>query len=73
MQNTTLFFLLVFLGAASPAYSYIDLGTGSYVLQIVIASVLGSLYMVKLYWKRIVGIFSKGEKPEQENQEVSED
>ncbi len=68
MTNTIYLFLLVFLGAASPAYSYIDLGTGSYVLQIVIASVLGSLYMVKLYWRKIIALFSKGD-----NQESSED
>lgn len=67
MSNKTVFFLLVFLGMSSSAYSYIDLGTGSYVLQIIVASTLGSLYMVKLYWKKIAGIFTKGKQEDSES------
>jgi hypothetical protein len=42
---------------------YIDLGTGSLVIQILIASLAGALFMVKGFWKRILaffkGIFSR--------------
>ncbi|KMQ51760.1 hypothetical protein CHISP_1256 [Chitinispirillum alkaliphilum] len=57
-----IFSMLFVLGLTSPAYCYIDMGTGSYVLQIVIASVLGSLYAVKLYWKKILSLFGRGKK-----------
>ena len=35
------------------AYAYIDLGTGSYLLQILAATLLGALFSIKLYWQKI--------------------
>lgn len=35
------------------AYAYLDPGTGSYVLQLLIAAVLGAAFAVKLFWLRI--------------------
>ena len=47
------------------AYSYIDPGTGSYIIQIVIAAVVAVSFMVKIYWLKIKGfvgqLFSKKE------------
>ena len=37
--------------------TYIDPGTGSYVLQIIIACVVGAAYAVKLFWQRIIAFF----------------
>ena len=54
--NFVLLFILTY-GSFSSAYSYIDMGTGSYVLQIVLASVFGGLYALKIYWKRIILFF----------------
>ena len=34
-------------------HAYIDLGTGSYILQFLIAGIVGMLYIVKIYWKKI--------------------
>ena len=45
------------------AYAYIDPGTGSYVLQILIAGLVGASFTIKLFGKRIKlflsGLFSK--------------
>lgn len=35
------------------AHAYLDPGTGSYVFQIVIASVLGAAFAIKTFWFRI--------------------
>lgn len=35
------------------AYAYIDPGTGSYFLQIVIAGVVGAAFTLKLFWRRL--------------------
>ncbi len=35
------------------AYAYLDPGTGSYVLQIVIAAAAGAAFTLKLFWRRI--------------------
>ncbi len=45
---------LVALVAPPPAAAYIDPGTGSIVLQLLIAGALGAAFAVKRFWKRIV-------------------
>jgi hypothetical protein len=50
------FLLIVFFGLAgfvSDAYAYLDPGTGSYILQIILAGVAASLFVVKLFWAKI--------------------
>lgn len=39
------------------AHAYLDPGTGSYVLQIVLAGVAAALFVVKLFWVKIKAIF----------------
>lgn len=38
---------------ASHAYAYIDPGTGSYILQIVLAAALGALFALKMFWRNV--------------------
>ena len=45
-----------------PTYAYIDPGTGSYLVQVVIAGLLGVLFSLKIYWARIK-TFLKGSSP----------
>ena len=54
---TLAFFLLVIM--ESDAEAYLDPGTGSFVFQTVIATVAGSLFVVKTYWRRIKALFSR--------------
>jgi hypothetical protein len=35
-------------------YAYVDPGTGSYVFQVIVAFILGGLFSVKLFWRRII-------------------
>jgi len=52
-----------------PAYAYLDPGTGSYVLQLLIAAIVGMIFGIKTFWNNIKmslsSIFSK--KPETED------
>jgi hypothetical protein len=41
------------------AHAYLDPGAGSYILQILIAGLFGALFMLKVFWGRIVGFFGK--------------
>lgn len=56
-------FFSFYLLSTKNAFSYIDPGTGSYVFQILIASVLGILTLTKIYWSRLkvffVSVFTK--------------
>jgi hypothetical protein len=40
-------------------YAYIDPGSGGYLSQVILAAVLSSVVMLKLYWKKIVSFFTK--------------
>jgi hypothetical protein len=40
-------------------YAYIDAGTGSFMLQMFIAGLVGLLFTLKLYFKRIIGAIRK--------------
>jgi hypothetical protein len=50
--------------------AYLDPGSGSFVLQLVIAALLGGLFIIKGYWIKIktfiLGLFHKKEKTEEE-------
>ena len=39
--------------------AYIDPGSGSFIIQIAIATVLGGAFMVRMWFSRIVGIFRR--------------
>jgi hypothetical protein len=42
---------------SSPAYAYIDPGTGSMIIQAVAAAILGSLAFIKIFWRRLRTLF----------------
>jgi len=41
---------------------YLDPGTGSFIIQILLAGLLGIGVIVKVYWKKIVGFFNKNKR-----------
>jgi hypothetical protein len=47
--------------AAPPAY--LDPGSGSFLVQLVIAGLLGAALAVRMSWGRIKGIFQRKDKP----------
>ena len=46
-------------GDKMEVFAYLDPGTGSLILQVVIGGILGIGVVLKTYWAKIVGIFSK--------------
>jgi hypothetical protein len=40
-------------------YAYLDPGTGSIVIQAVIAGIVGALAIVRLYWHKLRSIFRR--------------
>ena len=61
---------IIFIGAilcfVPSAFAYLDPGSGSYILQAIVAGALGGAYAVKLYWFKIVSFF-KGSKAQKED------
>jgi hypothetical protein len=61
---------LLYLLFPFEAHAYLDPGTGSYILQIALATIVGIGFAIKLFWGRIKSFFqdlrSKGEGSEQD-------
>ncbi len=47
------------IGIAPPAYAYLDPGTGSMLVQMLLGGVAGALVVGKLYWHRIKAFFGR--------------
>lgn len=58
MASTVAFWLL-----AAPAWAYLDPGTGSYVFQMVVATVISVGFLVRTYWHRLRAFFTRREPP----------
>jgi hypothetical protein len=63
---------LVLAALASPillrlAYGYLDPGTGSYMLQFLIGGLLGGLFAVGLFWKRVLAFVKGFFRPKKDN------
>lgn len=43
----------------TPAFAYIDLGTGSYIFQMAAAFFLGFLFALKIYWRRFLAFLKR--------------
>ena len=61
-----LIFVFVFalaLDFSNPAHAYLDPGTGSMMLQLLLGGIAGTLVVGKLYWQRVKDFFRKESKP----------
>ena len=67
-SNTILFALLFasVLRVDAPAHAYLDPGTGSMLVQLLLGGVAGALVIGKLYWARLTAMFGFGRPRSQE-------
>jgi hypothetical protein len=56
------FAALMIVMPTGSAQAYLDPGSGSLIVQIIIGGILAALVAIRLYWSRIVG-FVTGKKP----------
>jgi len=40
------------------AFAYLDPGTGSYIFQVLVATLIGGLFTIKMYWQKIKNFFT---------------
>jgi hypothetical protein len=68
--------VIVLLLLSSAAHAYVDPGTGSYFLQILLAGILGAAFAIKIYWRKVKAFFSGtifGRNKTKEEQSARED
>lgn len=57
----------VLAGVVASKLAYLDPGSGSYLIQLLIAALLGGAFVIKAFWRQIVAFFArifKGKKEE---------
>lgn len=69
MRAQKKFFLVVLvlgscLGFTAPAYAYLDPGTGSLLLQGLIATIAAGAATVSIYWGKVRSYFAKKKEPD---------
>jgi hypothetical protein len=73
-RNYRSFVCLLLAASSAPAFAYLDPGTGSLLVQGIIASIAAAAAVGRLYWHRIVGLFRGKKRPEEtEGAESAED
>jgi hypothetical protein len=59
LADSMVFVSLLLFASTQVAHAYVDPGTGSYVIQILIAALAGAAFAVRIYWRKIKGFFSR--------------
>ena len=54
-----LFVALTTLAFPKTSLAYLDPGTGSFVFQMIIAGIVGGLFTIKTFWRKIISFFKK--------------
>jgi hypothetical protein len=57
-KNVIIITVVLLLWSARGVDAYIDPGTGSYIIQIIIGGGLGAAFALKVYWKKVKFYFS---------------
>ncbi|MFA6511988.1 MAG: hypothetical protein WCV86_02620 [Patescibacteria group bacterium] len=57
MQYIFLAIIFILLADLQPAHAYLDPGSGSFILQMILGVVLGSLVALKVFFRRIKAFF----------------
>jgi hypothetical protein len=71
VSNISCQVLVVLIGSLHKDLAYLDPGSGSFILQIILATLLASLLFMKGFWRKVIGIFKKPSSLDQdEEQEV---
>ena len=66
----TLSFLLLSLIAPPATFAYLDPGSGSMLLQLVLGGLAGLAVIAKLYWHRLLGLFGMHSQQEESDSDT---
>ena len=46
--------LALIIATTKPVHAYIDMASASYIVQILVATLVASLFAIKLFWQRLI-------------------
>jgi hypothetical protein len=50
--------------------AYLDPGSGSFLIQLLIAGIVGAGFLIKVYWKKIKGLFVRSDSKKEDDIDV---
>ncbi len=65
-------FILILASGLFSQPAYLDPGSGSFILQILVASLLGAVFIIRAYWQKITAFIHKGSSQQKEEDESEE-
>ncbi|PKH54989.1 hypothetical protein CXF83_08420 [Shewanella sp. Choline-02u-19] len=65
-------YLALLATISTPAYAYLDPGTGSIIFQAIIASVVMGFATIRLWWDKFLSLFSSRKSDKESNQKNTE-
>ena len=69
MDRRIVLVICILLLPALPAHAYLDPASGSMILQMILGGLAGAALVIKLYWRRLLGVFGR-KKPEHDDDAV---
>lgn len=70
LETTWMIAAAILTGAPHKNPAYLDPGSGSFIFQLILASLLGAAVVIRAYWKRIAGFFkNRSSKEEQDDKQ----
>jgi hypothetical protein len=64
------FQLISLLAPILRPHAYLDPGSGSFLVQLLIAGIVGVGFLIKMYWKKIKGLFNRSEPGKEDDSDV---
>jgi hypothetical protein len=68
LRIIAIFFLLGFFMFPGTGHAYLDPGTGSYFLQLLIAAFVGVSFALKIYWRKLKSFYHRLRHKESESE-----
>jgi hypothetical protein len=53
-------------------HAYLDPGSGSFLIQLLIAGIVGAGFLIKMYWKKIKGLFTRSDTNKEEDNDAQQ-
>jgi hypothetical protein len=66
------FQLITLLAPHLRPQAYLDPGSGSFLIQLLIAGLVGAGFLIKAYWKKIKGLFNRSDTKKEDDNDIQQ-
>jgi hypothetical protein len=66
------FQLITILAPHLRPQAYLDPGSGSFLIQLLIAGLVGAGFLIKTYWKKIKGLFNRSDTKKEDDTDIQQ-